>query len=50
MIDYKEKIINTIFQSNYMHYNIKQVNLLKHTGHVRHQQFNIQQLYVLPTH
>ena len=25
------------------------VNLLKPTGHVRHQQFNIQQLYVLPT-
>ena len=25
------------------------INLLKPTGHVRHQQFNIQQLYVLPT-
>ena len=25
------------------------VNLLKSTGHVKHQQFNIQQLYVLPT-
>jgi hypothetical protein len=25
------------------------VNLLKPTGHVIHQQFNIQQLYVLPT-
>jgi hypothetical protein len=24
-------------------------NLLNHTGHVIHQQFNIQQLYVLPT-
>ena len=24
-------------------------NLLKRTGHVMHQQFNIQQLYVLPT-
>ena len=24
-------------------------NLLNHTGHVMHQQFNIQQLYVLPT-
>ena len=24
-------------------------NLLKPTGHVTHQQFNIQQLYVLPT-
>ena len=27
----------------------KRVNLLKPTGHVMHQQFNIQQLYVLPT-
>ena len=25
------------------------VNLLKPTGHVMHQQFNVQQLYVLPT-
>ena len=25
------------------------VNLLKPTGHVMHQHFNIQQLYVLPT-
>jgi hypothetical protein len=25
------------------------LNLLKPTGHVMHQQFNIQQLYVLPT-
>jgi hypothetical protein len=25
------------------------INLLKHTGYVMHQQFNIQQLYVLPT-
>ena len=24
-------------------------NLLKPTGHVMHQQFNIQQLYILPT-
>ena len=26
------------------------INLLKPTGHVMHQQFSIQQLYVLPTH
>jgi hypothetical protein len=26
------------------------LNLLKPTGHVMHQQFNIQQLYVLPPH
>ena len=25
------------------------INVLKPTGHVTHQQFNIQQLYVLPT-
>ena len=29
--------------------NITYINLLKPTGHVMHQQFNIQQLYVLPT-
>ena len=27
----------------------QQFNLLKPTGHVMHQQFNTQQLYVLPT-
>jgi hypothetical protein len=27
----------------------QQCNLLTPTGHVMHQQFNIQQLYVLPT-
>ena len=25
------------------------INLLKPTGHVMHQQFNLQQLYILPT-
>ena len=30
-------------------YHTKCVNLLNPTGHVMHQQFNIQQLYVLPT-
>ena len=28
---------------------VSDINLLKPTGHVIHQQFNIQQLYVLPT-
>ena len=28
---------------------IQVINLLNPTGHVMHQQFNIQQLYVLPT-
>ena len=31
------------------YYKDKPLNLLKPTGHVMHQQFNIQQLYVLPT-
>ena len=30
-------------------YLIYYINLLKPTGHVMHQQFNIQQLYALPT-
>ena len=30
--------------------NFHYFNLLTPTGHVMHQQFNIQQLYVLPTH
>ena len=29
--------------------NLLFINLLKPTGHVMHQQFNIQQLYALPT-
>ena len=32
-----------------MKINLKDINLLKPTGHVMHQQVNIQQLYVLPT-
>ena len=28
---------------------LRRIHLLKPTGHVKHQQFNIQQLYVLPT-
>ena len=28
---------------------VQDINLLKPTGHVMHQQFNIQQLYALPT-
>ena len=37
----------TSFPTN-CHFDVK-LNLLKPTGHVMHQQFNIQQLYVLPT-
>ena len=29
--------------------NIRKINVLKPTGYVMHQQFNIQQLYALPT-
>ena len=29
--------------------NMDRINLLKPTGHVMHEQFNIQQLYALPT-
>ena len=44
----------TIFRlssfSDYSKFTLKHfVNLLKPTGHVMHQQFNIQQLYALPT-
>jgi len=35
--------VKAIYQHKY------QINLSKPTGHVMHQQFNIQQLYVLPT-
>jgi hypothetical protein len=31
------------------HFLLENLNLLKPTGHVMHQQFNIQQLYALPT-
>jgi hypothetical protein len=39
----------SILQFLYRKLNIILLNLLKPTGHVMHQQFNIQQLYVLPT-
>jgi hypothetical protein len=40
-----------IFPSNVLYTltSITYVNLLKSTGYVMHQQFNIQQLHVLPT-
>ena len=34
----------------YNNVDVRDVNLSKPTGHVMHQQFNIQQLYALPTH
>ena len=42
--------INAFFKSALQHDpSVVYINLLKPTGHVMHQQFNIQQLYVLPT-
>ena len=38
-----------LYQRICSHINALTLNLLKPTGHVMHQQFNIQQLYVLPT-
>ena len=49
------KMINTIILLVIIIHSTKYIyfawilNLLKPTGHVMHQQFNIQQLYVLPT-
>ena len=31
-------------------FSMQTLNILKPTGHVIHQQFNIQQLYAVPTH
>jgi hypothetical protein len=42
--DYKTEVKTLYFCANMV-----VINLLKPTGHVMHQQFNIQQLYVLPT-
>ena len=39
----------TNVQSSSVHSPCEYINLLKPTSHVMHQQFNIQQLYVLPT-
>ena len=36
-------------KAQYSRTSLIRINLLKPTGHVMHQQFNIQQLYVLPT-
>ena len=47
-----DKLIVTLPESDYIpnYKNIAHtISLLQPTGHVMHQQFNIQQLYVLPT-
>ena len=43
---FNDTVIISVYASNYSSFSI---NLLKPTGYVMHQQFNIQQLYVLPT-
>jgi hypothetical protein len=40
---------DSVAMANGQHNLVSSINLLKPTGHVKHQQFNIQQLYVLPT-
>ena len=42
-------VVITVFIAQFYHHFLAYVNLLKPTGHVMHHQFNIQQLYVLPT-
>jgi ATP-dependent Lon protease len=42
-------VLGTVSGSTAPNYLTDYVNLLKPTGYVMHQQFNIQQLYVLPT-
>ena len=45
-----DSIFNMYILPNLLNANlILCLNLLKPTGHLMHQQFNIQQLYVLPT-
>ena len=43
------EIYISVFLRKYVEKTSASINLLKPTGHVMHQQFNIQQLYVLPT-
>ena len=47
VIDTKRQLVSRIAIFQFV--TIKIINLLKPTVHVVHQQFNIQQLYVLPT-
>jgi len=42
-------IPNKLFPGYVIQYHINNINLLKPTGYVMHHQFNIQQLYSLPT-
>ena len=45
-----KRLNQTLALPRVLHYiPLAKINLLKPTGYVMHQQFNIQQLYVLPT-
>ena len=44
--EYRTFLLNWVLINNN---NSTVISLLKPTGHVMHQQFNIQQLYILPT-
>ena len=52
MYSYSESNRTKVITKNYLEitiYHIFMFSLVKPTGHVMHQQFNIQQLYALPT-
>jgi len=42
-------VLKQVLMEGYIHFKTSITNLLKPTGHVMHHQFNIQQLYALPT-
>jgi hypothetical protein len=49
LIASQKRLYSVEFQLSFLPFVHFPFNLLKPTGHVMHQQFNIQQLYVLPT-
>ena len=42
-------VVMTDIEQTFKTFSMNSVTLLKPTGHVMHQQFNIQQLYAVPT-
>ena len=46
--DFKERVLSVCYRNFGTAYR-SHLNVLKPTGHVMHQQFNIHQLYALPT-
>ena len=49
IVNLSTALCNAGSYNNQYHPRIVDINLSKPTGHVMHQQFNIQQLYALPT-